>query len=233
MNFSLKSSVILIAALGAVASSQATPIYTWALNNPTNPGSSHTYLDTTSTFSLNIAGFKTHNAAPVYALDGTWSTGTVSSTDMYGKTSSPDETGLGIKGLAEDEIDDKSFVQIDTQTLKNHGLGDLTIFISSEQKGEGYVIWGSNSASAPGKALYTGVGTSTQSIFSQLISDSDYGTYRYFSVSASSSLSDGKLVTNGNCLIKDGLSAQVVPEPASMLALATGAIAFFRKRKSA
>jgi hypothetical protein len=217
------------AIFGVAAASQATLI-TWSLNMPSgNVGSSsHTYLDTTNVYDVVAHGYSTADAAPVYSHGETWTTGSVSNVNLYGKNDGAGETGLGLNGQSDNEVDNKHFIQLDTHDIKAAGLTNFTFSIGSEQSGEGYVIWGSNTAGAAGVALYNGTGTPVT--LSQAISSSDYSSYRYFSISASSSKSGNDLKTDGN-LVLGGVSAQAVPEPVSMFALATGAIALLRKRK--
>src|SRR5206468_4117920 len=129
------------------------------------------YLDPTSQLALTADGFTTANNGPSNPLLGqTWGTGgafsynsgAITSHSLYGKTSTPDETGLGLDGLnADHEIQTNSFVQLDLANLFANGFITMSMVITSVQSTEGFSIWGSNTLGTPGSLIYKGSNPTT------------------------------------------------------------------------
>jgi hypothetical protein len=212
----LAKGAALVAAAGIYLTTGATARadFTWNMSSPTTPGPSHSYLDTSSTFTITAYGYSTVNGPGVVVLGSTWSTGGTSATDLYGKVTGgdPSETGLGLATLdpADHEILEKSFVQLDVKNLQDNGLSHLTMSIGSIQSNEGYYVWGSNTQGDPGKLLrISPLGGNTDTF---TISDLNFAAYRYFSISASPALPGG----DSDVLLMDGITA--VPEPTTLIA---------------
>lgn len=183
--------------------------FIWNFDVPTGAVTSpHTYLDTTNTYPIPAYGYTTQFASPTTAnLGDTWTTGTVTPNDLYGKLSSPDETGLGLDGITADhEINEQSFVQLDLMGLFANGLVNLTMTVSSVQEGEGYYLWGSNTLGVPGVLLRQYVNTGGGDVDTFVVPQ--YGMYRYISVSATPPTDD-----ISDVLIRDGLSADPPSDP--------------------
>ena len=198
-------SLVLLGICASVSSQAAT--YTWNFDVPAGAvgSSSHTYQNTTNAYNLIAHGYKNNG-------DGS---------ELYGKSDGAGETGLGLSSDGDHEIDNAHFIQLDVSDLKNHGLSNLTMLVGSVQSGEGFKIYGSNTAGSLGTLLVTGDGSGgvVQSILVP-----SYSTYQYFSLTASSA----------NVLLENGLTASSVPEPAffqlaSLLGL--GGLSAFRLRR--
>ena len=221
------ASLVLLGASLAGASQAAT--YTWNFANSGNNGSvgsnMSSYFDSSNSYSLTAYGYDTANASPI---SGSWNTGALTNNNLYNKFSGvgSSETGLGLASKSDFEIDNNSFIQLDIQNLLNAHLNNLTMTISSIQNTEGFSLWGSNALGTPGTFLtqYTNSGNPS-SVDNILVPD--FGTYRYYSVSASS----------GNVLIANGLtgSSATTPEAGSIAGLGSmitlGGLAGLRRRK--
>ena len=201
-------SLLLLPVLGLAVTSQAA-MFEWNFDVPTGAvASPHTYPDTTSTLNITAYGYATQNASPVApSLGDAWVTGTITSNALYGKQSTPDETGLGLDGLASThEIVTASFVQLDLFDIISSGATGLTMTVSSIQVGEGFYLWGSNVQGVPGVLIKEGRnpadGGDEQTFPVPL-----FGTYRYISVSATPPLPGGV----SDILIRNGLIATADP----------------------
>ncbi|HUN81089.1 MAG TPA: PEP-CTERM sorting domain-containing protein [Phycisphaerae bacterium] len=205
-------------------------MFSWNFNVPSGSvASPHTYMDTTNQFALTAYGYKTTNTGPgAPTLGQTWgngagfnyNAGAISSLSLDGKTSSPDETGLGLDGLDSDhEIQANSFVTLDLQNLYTHGLVGLSLIIASIQSPEGFSVWGSNSLGTPGKLIYMGSNPTTGGDI-QSFDVPQFGQYRYVSIAA----------TAGDVLIGNGARAST-PEPATLGVIFGGLAMFSRRRR--
>lgn len=229
MSPALKKVLMGLVVVGSAAVGRVAPANTlsWNFSTPTGDvgSSTHTYGDTTNTATITAHGYKTTGGVSGAVLGNTWggsgstfSTGTVTAIDLYGKVTSgdPTETGLGLVGLSTDhEIQNKSFVQLDLNYLEMNHFTNLTLTISSIQSGEGFYIWSGNTLGLPGTLIAKGTNPPGGPV--QTISQSNFLSDRYLSISATSSSS------GSDVLLMNGLSAQPsggptpTPTPASVL----------------
>ncbi len=208
-------------ATGASANSS----YIWDLTNPKgNVGSSsHTYVSNIGNINLGASGYVATNAA----TSNSWNTGNISDVNLYGKGSgigSEDGLGLANDPTGDHEIAGKSFLQLNVSDLLSHHLSSFNLAIGSIQSGEGYAIWGSNTAGTPGTYL-TSYKANGQSASVSSFAAPDFGKYNYYSISA----------PTGNVLLDNGISgAPAVPEASSVMSmcgvLAIGGISIRRRR---
>lgn len=136
--------------------------------------------------------------------------------NLFIKTDSGDEHGLGLVGASDDEIEPGNFIQLNVSNLDAHGIGSGTLTFGSVQSGEGYTICVTNK---PG----TMVGATC---FSGNLDETpvsvNWGTDKYIDITA----------TKGDVLISD-VSVTATPEPGTMgltLLGAAGLLAFAIRR---
>ena len=178
---------ILRFAIGAVAftfSSAFAATLTWNLVGSSSQllGTSETVVSTTGNVSMGFSGYVT-NLSDV-GSSNTWLAATAKSSDLFAKKSGGDETGLGLHAdpTNDNEIFPNSFIQIDLRgLLAQRSITQLNLVIGSVQSGEGFKVWGSNTAGQPGALLYSG----TSAMDDKSFSVPSYGTYQFVSVSAS------------------------------------------------
>ena len=185
--------------LGVCAASAGTVSYDFSTPANTNLGSyTSTFASTPSGYSITAYGFengKTNN--------------------LYAKNEGSD-SGLGLAGQNDFEIDDSGLVVLDISSLSS--ATTLQLEIDSVERGEGFAVYGLTSSAfsggskdptLPGKALVTG-GSSLNGDF---FSVPNFANYKYLAVTA----------TEGNVLV-EGLTANIAgvgalaatPEPATL-----------------
>ncbi len=217
-------------AMGAQAKS-----FSWVFATSTNNGNvgsaSHTYFDTTNTLPLSAHGYTAHNSdTGNNVVSGVWNTGSVTDSNLYDKYSggNPGETGLGINGTLQNEIGVTNFIQFDVANLIAGKYTNLTFNISSIQQGEGYNVWGSNTAGTPGSLLKTFTDSTGANVTDSFLAPL-YGNYNYYSIGA----------TSGNVLVQNGVSvdAPAVPEASTSAGfsglLVIGGLSMVRRRRVA
>ena len=221
MKKTLTLTTITIAIFLSLSSSAVASTYTWNLApGPTSQllGTSETLTSTTGGLTLGFTG---------NVID---SNGKVTLSDLYAKVGGGDETGLGLAAdpTGQNEIFKNSFVQIDlTSLLAANKVNSLSLIIGSVQSGEGFAVWGSNTAGQEGSVLMTG-GSSMNGVAFNVPS---FGNYNYVSISA----------TANNVLLDTVTAAgsttvTSTPEPSTMVldllaGLGLMATALVRRRK--
>lgn len=218
------ASLVLLGSFLATGASANTN-YTWDLTNPSgNVGSSsHTYVSTSGNIDLGASGYVASNSAG----SSSWTTGSLTSVNLYGKGNgigSEDGLGLANDPTGDHEISGKSFLQLNVSDLLKHKLRGLNMTIGSIQSGEGYAVWGSNSAGTPGTYLTSYTAKSNSASLNSFLAP-DFGKYTYYSISA----------TSGNVLLDNGISGSpAVPEASSVMSmcgmLAIGGLSLRRRR---
>jgi MYXO-CTERM domain-containing protein len=76
--------------------------------------------------------------------------------DLYIKTEGGDESGLGITGTSDNEIESGAFIQLDFSNLANAGATSGFLTLDSVQSGEGYKVCASSSAASDSGTCLTG-----------------------------------------------------------------------------
>jgi len=196
-----------VAALLAIGSAQATTI---AFATPSGTlGTSQAYGPITA------YGF----TAPTTGSNA----GQLSAARLYGKTDGAGETGLGLAFTSDNEINAPTGSQAIVLDVSALAGQDLKIGFGSVQGGEGWRVGFSSSAALPGNESafsgYVSSSTDFPSLFDLGVRDSHYLIAE---------------ATSGNVLLTS-LSANNVPEPASMTILGAGllGLGMARRRRSA
>jgi hypothetical protein len=152
-------------------------------------------------------------------------------TNLYGKTAGGDESGLGLAGRSDFEIEPGDFIQLDLRDVFQHmSVTGVQIAIGSVQSGEFYDVYGSNQQGVEGDKLIS-KGTLDDVLFSL----PNLGQYGFYSISAPSGdvLLNGLTITGTPNGIPSG-APDPVPEPASLalLSVGLGGLCVWRVRRS-
>ncbi len=191
-------------ALGA-ASVASADVITWDLNPQSLEApagtSSFTYMD--SGYSITANGYTA--GGPNVPLD------------LYFKNQGFDETGLGVAGTVDNELDgpNQQFIQLDLTSILAQGFtnGQLKIGSVQSSSNDQFRFYGSNTAGALGTQLGGTFDSSADLLFQNIAS---FGDYNYVSVTAFS----------GDVLPVAFQAASPIPE-ASTFAWALGLAAVF------
>ncbi len=147
--------------------------------------------------------------------------------DLYGKCCGANETGLGLDGETDHEIDTNHFVQLDLTNLNNHvpPYTVTLVIIQSLQSGEGFKIFGSNTAGSLGSNLLaSGTGGLTDTV--TVTNSCGGGPCTYLDITAASDnvLVDSLTATSTNA---------PTPEPGTLFMVMSGlgGLWCFRRRK--
>jgi hypothetical protein len=204
----------------SLSSSAFANTYTWNLVGPTSQilGMTDIVTSMTGNISMVFSGFVT-NATDV-ATSNTWMAPTAQASALYAKNSGGDEIGLGMNAdpSGDHEIFPNSFVQIDIAgVIAQKQINSLQLLIGSVQSGEGFSIWGSNTANQPGTLLMKGTSLMDDVAFNV----PSYGSYRYISVGA----------TSNNILLDSVTAASSgTPEPGTLGLGMIACIGLFAKK---
>lgn len=143
-------------------------------------------------------------------------------TDLYGKQSGPDESGLGINydPGKDHEISPQTFVQLDISGLSSSTIG---LEIGSVQAGEGFAVYGSNTLGGLGTWISSGGHKLDGVLFTN-----NYAGYQFLDITATrNNVVLGELTT----------STSPTPEPATLGMLGGGLLLLggmrLRKRRAA
>lgn len=134
---------------------------------------------------------------------------------LYGKKGGGSENGLGISGTSDNEINDATFIQLNVSQL----TGSYYLSIGSTQSDEGFSVYYSNTAGSLG-TLYHDYSSPTSDPFSTGLLTTPKGD-SYVSIIADGNQGarkDGQ----GNVLLDTLTTANVTPEPSSLVLLGTG-----------
>ncbi len=133
--------------------------FTWDFapgQKSTTFGNTKTFADTQNKYNITARGYKLPNGqtSTIPKKGVSWTNTYTANDNLYAKYTStdPQETGLGLVGTSDGEINKNTFIQLDLTGLpKDTQYVDLVI--SSIQKGETATIWGSNHVGTPGSLL--------------------------------------------------------------------------------
>ena len=199
---SLVTAALSLAAIAVVPAQANVYLYSSNIldNGAASPGAD---LGVTNTFT--VGGLSI--VAKAFAISG-------GPFDLFGKNGGTDETGLGLTGDTDHEIDTNSFIQLDfadptVNNPKKYNVTQVTIQFASVQAGETWSLYGSNTAgTAPGtgdSALLIG-NSGSESV----LTIPNFSMYRYFMATAGG--------TGGhNVLIGQIEVTATTPEPVTSL----------------
>ncbi len=161
-----------LAAFALASSAQAT-VVTWNLN-PTGKDGAVGSTSTTSGYSITANGFTVGNPNTPLGL--------------YFKNQGPDETGLGIVGPADRELQGNGmyptqFIQFGVSSIIAQGFTDGKLEIGSVQadSNDTFVVWGSSTLGDPGHQIGGVYNSSSAMVF---ISIADFTSYNFISIGA-------------------------------------------------
>ncbi|CAN5380612.1 hypothetical protein BH20VER3_BH20VER3_17710 [soil metagenome] len=158
-----------------VASSAFSTVVTWNLNPSGLEGAvgSTSQTFTSSGYSITAHGYTV--GWPSHTPLG-----------LYYKNQGYDETGLGIVGPADHELQGNGyyplqFIQFDVSSIIAQGFTDGKLQIGSVQANETFVIWGSSALGDPGHQIGGVYDSSSDLVF---VSISDFTSYNFISIGA-------------------------------------------------
>jgi hypothetical protein len=128
--------------------------------------------------------------------------------NLFIKTGTGDEHGLGMVGTPDDEIEHGEFIQLDVTSLAKAGFTTAALTLGSVQIGEGYQICVSKVAGSDSGNCFTG------NLDGSPVAVNFGSGYNYIDVTA----------TTGDVLLATGLVA--VSEPSSLMLLGSGLLAW-------
>ena len=176
------------------------------------------FADSTTTFTLvgtlGDIGSKDTFTSGSLSLVATGYSAPGMTADMWAKSEGPIETGIGLASEIDHEISGTKFIQLNlTQILAVHPYS-VVLVIDSIEAGEGYSVWGSNTA---------GAGPTGTPLASNQTSNKftlpDLGSFNYISISAATL--DPSVFSNVTLEDVD----VTTPEPSSASMLLLGLVA--------
>ena len=170
-----------------------------------------------------FSGFVT-TGADVGGKSKSWLAPTATASLLYSKNGGWNEIGLGMAAdpAGDHEIFANSFVQIDLSGLLAQAqIDSFQLMIDKVQCGDGFSIWGSNTADQPGTLLMTG----TSALDDKAVNVTNYGGYRYISVSATS----GNILLDAVSVTGDRVNC-ATPEPGTLALGLAACIGLFSKK---
>jgi hypothetical protein len=162
-------------ALFAGSSALAT-VVTWNLNPSGNEGSVGSSSHTFSSGGYQITAYGYTSGFPNTPLG------------LYFKNQGPDETGLGVTGTPDHELQGngwypQQFIQLDVSSILAHGFSNGKIEVGSVQSNSNdtFVIWGSSSLGDPGHQIGGTYDSTSDMVF---VNISDFSDYNFISIGA-------------------------------------------------
>jgi Putative Ig domain len=146
-----------------------------------------------------------------YGYTGT-STGTAAS--LYANDAGGDLYGLGINGVASNQIDSAHFVTVDISAILTAGGANAQITVGGSSGTDTFTVYGSNTLGTLGTALVTG--TAANDLLPLTIPN--FASYKYISVKANSGavLVEAMTFNIGSCNITIGGTAIVTGDAATI-----------------
>ena len=162
-----------------------------------DPGPSETY--TSNAVTITAYGFSAADTA----------------TDLFLKSSGPDETGVGLKIDADHEISGNGFVQVDLANLIAAAGGSSSVTIGSVQFRENFSLFSSSTLGTVGSPLFAAVNCGTASCTETVTLST---TNHFLTVMGGGTLGDK------NVVLSQLTATTAVPEPSTVLLLGSGLV---------
>ncbi len=167
---------------------------------------SNSLTDTVSGYSITAYGYDANGTAH----------------NLFLKNGGGDEQGLGLTGTFDNELSLSSgghtyanFIQIDVSKVLSSSISG-SLEMGSVTNGEKYDVYGSNTLGSLGTSLLTGQTTE----YPNFISIPSWGSYKYIGVTVTPNSS-----SPSNNVLVDAFAINAVPEPASVVMMATSLVA--------
>jgi hypothetical protein len=162
-----------------------------------DPGPSETY--TSNAVTITAYGFSAADTA----------------TDLFLKSSGPDETGVGLKIDGDHEISGNGFVQVDLANLIAVAGGSSTVTIGSVQFRENFSLFSSSTLGTVGSPLFAAVNCGAASCTETVTLNT---TNHFLTVMGGGTLGDK------NVVLTQLTATTAVPEPSTVLLLGSGLV---------